>query len=732
MNSGTLQAPNDNLTVQGNSTLTLNGGAVPDTTTVNDSTLNLGESSTTGAGTIVVHGNSTLTGNISAGQTVWVQGHGSFGGNATLTVSGGASNAGTINLQSGYQGYDSDLVISGDGTFTNAASGIIEANAGTGGNRNITGNLTNSGAIDVGDNTYITFTGGVYEEAGGTNQASFYVYNAQVQVTASAASGTTIQLVGNTSLLGDNPAGTTLLVQGHGVFGGNGILTVSGGASNAGTILLQSGYQGYDSDLVISGSGSFTNAAGGIIQADPGTGGNRNITGNLTNSGQIVVNNYITFTGGVYEEAGGTNQASFYVYNAQVRVTASAPGGTTIQLVGNTSLLGDNPAGTTLLVQGHGVFGGNGILTVSGGASNAGTILLKSGYQGWDSDLAVSGSGSFTNAAGGIIQADPGTGGNRNITGNLTNSGQIVVNNYITFSGGVYEEAGGTNQASFYVYNAQVLVTASAPSGTTIQLVGSSTLQGDNLPGTTLLVQGHGVFGGNGTLTVSAGATNAGTIILESGYQGYDSNLVVSGGGTFTNGSGGIIEADSGTGGSRTIAGELVNAGTLNVNTNLTLGGTGGTENHVNTGTINFASNATLSVYGNSFTNQDTGMITGSGEIASNFSGGALLYNEGTIQVPAGDTLQLTGQFQNFSSSDQRLTGGTYDVTGTFRFDGASIVTDDANIILTGAGSTGGQIYSTANANDALAGLATITANGSLTIRNGRNFTTAASFDLQQ
>src|SRR5262249_9710515 len=96
VNSGSVSAPGDNLTVQGGSTLTLNSGTVPFTTTLINSTLNLGTSSTTGAGMINVQGNSTLNGNVAAGQTVVVQG---TGGNAQLNVSGGARNLGTIQLE---------------------------------------------------------------------------------------------------------------------------------------------------------------------------------------------------------------------------------------------------------------------------------------------------------------------------------------------------------------------------------------------------------------------------------------------------------------------------------------------------------------------------------------------------------------------------------------------------------------------------------------------------------
>ena len=72
--------------------------------------------------------------------------------NATLTVAPGLTNDGTILLESQNAGY-TDTLSTGSGTFTNAADGIIQVTAGTGGARSITGNLTNLGAIDVGAGT---------------------------------------------------------------------------------------------------------------------------------------------------------------------------------------------------------------------------------------------------------------------------------------------------------------------------------------------------------------------------------------------------------------------------------------------------------------------------------------------------------------------------------------------------------------------------------------------------
>ena len=103
--------------------------------------------------------------------------------------------------------------------------------------------------------------------------------------------------------------------------------------------------------------------------------------------------------------------------------------------------------------------------------------------------------------------------------------------------------------------------------------------------------------------------------------------------------------------------------------------------------------------------------------------------NNGTLTVNASDTMQIGtaagGALTNFASNT--LTGGIYSVGGTLQFGapGTSIVTDAANISLTGAGAKiidfGGS--------SVLTNLATITSAGSLTFGNSWGaFTTTGNF----
>jgi hypothetical protein len=748
-NSGTIDAPLPSaFNVSNGSTFNFNGGSITGSSTValTGSTLNIGADATQSV-TFVMRGANNLTGTVHAGQTVWVQGS-NAGEHAVLTIPANLTNDGSLQLESINTNWNSNIAVADQATLTNAADGVIHSNPGTvGGGRSITGgSLRNQGAIDVPMGGTFAFTTGTFEVAGGsfTGSGDWAIYSSQVRVTA--ASATPLVLRGNNSLLSDNPAGMTLWVQGSNA-GGAALLTVPANVTNYGVLRLESIITNWNSGLAITNGATLTNDASGDIRANPGTGGIRTITGNLDNQGilEVTGNVPLTVTGtlnnegqinntvgqtagyvtGTYVAAGGSTQGLFFVFNAQVQVTAAPADRSPIRIAGTSTLVGDNPAGTTLWVQGSSSFASAGILRVAAGASNFGTIRLESIQSNWDTSLEIP-TGTFTNA--GTIQANPGSNGNRRITGNLTNLDQGLINGNtiaLPISGGNYTAAGGSMTGSAYLQGLTFSVTASPSTGqAVVQLQGTCTLVGNNLANTFLDVQAFTNLPAR--LNVSGGASNAGTIRLFLNANNATSTLVVSGPGAFMNAPGGVIRDDYVAGnGSFAVMGNLLNAGTLTANANLPLSSPG--FDYVNTGTIQIANGATLTVTGNSLSNQPGGVVAGDGTLDLSGSGAAPFSNYGTVQVPAGNTLLIKGTFTNFSSLDQRLSGGNYDVTGTLRFDNASIVTLDANLLLDGAGGNGGQVLPPTGTSSALGGLAAITPSGSLTLRNGRVIGTTAS-----
>jgi hypothetical protein len=101
---------------------------------------------------------------------------------------------------------------------------------------------------------------------------------------------------------------------------------------------------------------------------------------------------------------------------------------------------------------------------------------------------------------------------------------------------------------------------------------------------------------------------------------------------------------------------------------------------------------------------------------------GVAFSNSGTVQAQAG-TLFLSGPFSNFANNT--LTGGTYQVSATLKFNNADIRTNAANLLLTG---TNSQIVNQTGG-DGLANFATNAMGASLTLLNGRNLTTPGALN---
>src|SRR6516165_2747758 len=209
---------------------------------------------------------------------------------------------------------------------------------------------------------------------------------------------------------------------------------------------------------------------------------------------------------------------------------------------------------------------------------------------------------------------------------------------------------------------------------------------------------------GGRTFTTGGNFTNNGTLIVGSGSL-FDVT------GNLTNISGSTI-----SGGTYNLTGSLKanNASGITIDSaNITLTGSGALENQSGanalTGLATISSGASFAING-----------------GANFTTAGNFTNNGTMTVGSSNSkFDVKGNLTNFNSTTDTLTGGTYNVTGTLQFNGAKIVTNAANITLTG---TASQIVDQSGVTSGLRNLATNASTGKLTVAGGRVFTTSGAF----
>src|SRR5215510_3955827 len=99
----------------------------------------------------------------------------------------------------------------------------------------------------------------------------------------------------------------------------------------------------------------------------------------------------------------------------------------------------------------------------------------------------------------------------------------------------------------------------------------------------------------------------------------------------------------------------------------------------------------------------------------ANFTTAGNFTNNGTLTVGSSTSkFDVNGNLTNFNSTTNTLTGGTYNLTGTLQFNGANIVTNAANITLTG---TSSQIVDQSGVTSGLRNFATNASGGSFNLQ---------------
>ncbi len=682
----------------------------------------------------------------------------------------------------------STTITPGGGTQTVSNTGLLDVDRAA--NVTISGSLTNSGQVDTNRLNYaladtLTVTGALTNNAGGQVVVGFFNDSADVlNVGTLSNSGlvtigqqATLKLTNQPNGITDVVAGSEFDVYGNFKAGTANALAKLGSAE--GTLYVANN----QSTTITPGGGTLTVSNTGLLDVDRAA--NVTISGNLTNSGQVDTNrlnyalaNKLTVTGTLINNAGGQVAVGFFNDSADVLNVGTLSNSGLVTIGQQAALnLTNQPSGITDVVAGSefDVFG-----TFKAGTASAlaklrsleGTLYVANNQ----STTITPGGGTLTVSNTGIFDVDRSA--NVTISGSLTNSGQVDTNrlnyqlpNTLSVTGTVTNKAGATLEVGFFndsadLMNAGILSNSGSVilgTGSTLNLTSSGTDTNSStisLTGSTLKVSGANVtMSGNGTISLSNAANN----LITGGASGVilTTTNTIQGSGTISNM--GIVNTGTISANQSTPllilpnSAGLNNQGTLSVSTGDTM--------QIGTSSggalVNFASNTltggTYSVSGTMqfgapgtsiMTDAANITLTGSGSQMIDFGGGNVLANlatiatgssftlgtgrsfttagnfanNGTLTVGGGDKFKVNGNLTNFSGTT--LTGGTYKVTGTLQFNNANIVTNAANITLTGANS---KIVDQHNTN-ALTNFATNVAGASFTLGTGRSFTTIGNF----
>ncbi|AWM37417.1 Extracellular serine protease precursor [Gemmata obscuriglobus] len=652
--SGTLAVANDN--ALGSGALTFSGGSftITGTTTVdNDIVLNapttpidVGTGLTvtlsgvisetggaraidkSGAGTLVLTGTNTYTGNTNLnGGTVSVAGDSNLG-------------AGTINFNQSTP----TLVITGAGTIDNA---IL---------------LGVPGTVDT--PVAVTLSGVI-------SGASTFTKSSTGTLTLSGANtytGTTTVSAGTLSVAGDGNLGT-------------GAVTLA-----AGSTLAVTGATTIDNDIALTGAATVDTSAAvtasGVIS---GTGGlTKAGTGTLTLTGTNTFTGATTVSGGTLSVSGGAaldDGSAVSVSGGAIlalganETVGSLAGAGNLTLSAFTLTAGGDNTSTTFSGVASGTGGlakaGTGTLTLSGANTYTGATTVSSGTLTLAGNSAIADTAPVTVSAGATLalSADEGI-------GSLAGAGNVTLGvNFLT--------AGGDNTST--TFSGVISGTgALTKDGTgTLTLSGANTYTGTTTVSAGTLSVAADANLGVGTVTLAAGTTLAVTgattidnAVALSGAATVDTSAAVTLSGVIS-GANGLTKVGTGTltlSGANTYTGTTtVSAGTLSVAGDGNLG----------TGAVTLAAGSTLAVTGATTIDNDialTGAATVDTSAAVTASG--VISGTGGLTKAGTGTLTLTGT--NTFTGSTVVSAGTTLVTGSIATSSGVQVSNGATLGGTG------------------------------------------------
>lgn len=500
--------------------------------------------------------------------------------------------------------------------------------------------------------------------------------------------------------------------------------TVNAVLANEGTITI-SGDTTWNSPDDSGNSGTIDVTGGNLTVGLSATGAALVNTGAVT----VAAGRTMMVSGGAFSQTGGTTTVSGPdpIVNASGTLTATGGlwlrGGTLTgrgevgPLSQTGGMLSPGPSFGTLTVNGSfSQTGGVLAVTVSGGAYPTNPLIAGIKVNG---SVALSGTVAVTIGSGGAIPnvdyriidndgSDPVTG---TFTG-LPEGGRLMAGVQRVNIGYL---AGTGNDVVLRLDPPATFVWDGGPTGKGTDWFDPANWAGDLVPinGDKAVI---GPLAGSPTVVIVAGnGAVLNTVTVESGVT-----LRVVGGFLLADLiNSGTVELTSSGGRPAQLWGFITNS-VGGVITMLAASGVANSENVSisNQGTITVAGDTTWRpLYGFASTNAGTINVT-TGKLTLDQSGsGATFGNTGTVNVASGSTFTIIGgTFTNYGNST--LTGGTYNIAGTFRFSGAAIAALGADLTLDGPGAA---VVDSTTSSNALARLTNIFGYGRMTLRNGGN-----------
>ena len=566
-----------------------------------------------GAGTFALEASDSLSGNVSAAQSLAVAGDGCVGG-AYVTAAAGFTNAGSIELTNTEEicAESEAASLSWSGTLTN--TGKITSNFGVaGGTRALDGTLTNSGTVNIESETSYGGSGAVF-----TNKKTVTVADEAIFYTTGGQTFT------------DATGGSVTTTSGGSLDFYDSIFNVGVGSPGSAPVLLEDG-----SELNLTGS----TAAGTFVFR--GYGGT--ITGNVAAAQSVEVQGVgCDRAAEVTAAAGFTNAGSIELTNVEGGCAESEPAslrwsGTLTNTGTLTSAFGS--AGGTRALDGN--LTNSGAVDIDSDTSFEGTSALFSNKKAVTvadgATLSTTGSQTFTDATGGSL---------------ITTSGSLDFYD-TTFNVG----AGSPGSAPVLLEDSSKLnLTGATAAGTFVFRGSGGTMTGNVAATQSVVLQSVGCVSG-AYVTATAGFTNAGSIELTNvrGACAGSQLAELKWSGTLTN-TGTLTSSFGVAGGSRGLEGNLTNSGAVNIDASTSFDGSSALFDNKKTVAI---TKATFSTDGGQTFDNDTG-----GSIST--TSGALSFQDTVFDVGAGSPGSAPVLLAN--SSTLNLKGNA---AGTFVFRGS-------------------------------------------------------------